>query len=101
MPEKPQPQQLTETWGEYRRLVISELESLKNSTENIHDKLDLIKNEISQKIEVCNKEHIDRMHALDIRVNGLETKMYVISSSIGVLSGILVSIGKAAIEYFF
>lgn len=93
--------QVAETWNEYRRLVITELESLKRSNDDICDRLDTIRTEIMDKIDKKNDEYNHRVHALDLRVNQLETKMYIISSCIGTITGLLVTLGKAILEHYF
>jgi hypothetical protein len=90
-----------ETWNEYRRLVIMELESLKQSNVDILDKLDDVRRELTCKIDEKYEMMSNKNHAIDLRLNAIETKMYLISGAIGTVVSIIVAFGKAIIGHYF
>jgi hypothetical protein len=111
---------LSQSWNEYRKLVIQELEYLKESLDEtitkigeiekergndeaairklINDEINDLKSKLSIKIDGNKDDILERAHKLDIRLNTLETKVYMISSLVGGAVGTLVTLGKVAIE---
>lgn len=111
---------LSESWNEYRKLVIQELEYLKESLDDtitkiseiekergndeavvrklINDEINDLKGKLSLKIDGNKDDILERAHKLDIRLNTLETKVYTISSLVGGAVGIIVTLGKTVVE---
>lgn len=111
---------LTESWNEYRRLVIDTLEKLKESIEETSCKVNELNSYINtNKVEVIKllmyeteklntdlKTLVDKhrdegredLHKLDIRVNTLETKIYTYTAVISGGVGVIISLGKTIIE---
>ena len=111
---------LTDSWNEYRKLVIDALERLKDSLEDTSNKLNHLKDTTStNKLEAVSllNEEIDRLnnsfrelvekykedgtthiHRLDLRLNTLETKLYTYTAIISGAVGTLVTLGKTFIE---
>lgn len=79
------------TWSEYKRLVLMELERLNLAIDTIKEKLsdvdkkiskDIIDSakEISELMKNLETETIEKIHKIDIRLNTIETKTLLIAT---------------------
>lgn len=84
------PVNIQETWNEYRNLVLAELKNLNQGQKDAN-----------VKIEEGLNDLLEKLHTLDMRLNTVETKMYIISGIIGTASSIGIAIIKIIFEKYF
>lgn len=79
-------------WNEYKRMILMELERLNNSIIDIQEKLNSIDKKITEDITKVTNQSTNKIHELEIRINTIETKVYLIATIASIIMGGIVSL---------